>query len=246
VGRRQPFGDVVWRLGRSDRAADAGDAPVTACVLDHGDQRGEAVDGLLLCPRHLRHMGDILRDIGELVIDTQRITDGGAPQEASPKTRYIKAPSGPAPGDLVIMALFDRRTATARLPDDQSEPIGNVLHTVASWLLCVADERPLTAALPSSVLAQLALLVRHGDWIAAQPFVDDFVRELADVRKSLRAAVRDRTHTRIGTCDLPVADERPCGGALLVENGSSVIRCGRCKAEWATAQEQARLRVRLG
>jgi hypothetical protein len=120
-----------------------------------------------------------------------------------------------------------------------------VLHTVASWTLCVAEERPLSGDLPRSVLAQLALLARHGDWIAAQMWVDDLLGELAEVRKALRSAVHDRTHTRLGTCDLP-AESGPCGGALLVENGSSVIRCGRCRSEWATAQEQARLRVRLG
>jgi hypothetical protein len=104
----------------------------------------------------------------------------------------------------------------------------------------------LTADLPRSVLAQLDLIKRHGDWCAAQSWVDDLLRELREVRQGLRSVLNDRTHTRIGTCDLPTEDERPCGGALLVENGSSVIRCGRCKAEWATAQEQARLRVRLG
>jgi hypothetical protein len=70
----------------------------------------------LICKRHRRRLDDILTEIGELIVDTCRIVDGGAPQETSPKTRYVKAPAGPAPADLVILALYDRRTATTRLP----------------------------------------------------------------------------------------------------------------------------------
>jgi hypothetical protein len=227
--------------------------PVTACVLDHGDQRGEAVDGLLLCQRHLRQLTDDCTEIGLLIVDSQRITDGGAPADNSPRTRKLKRADPPAPGDITLIAMYDERTSATRLPGttknpdgDQSQPLSNVLHTVGSWLLLIAEERPLTADLPRSVLAQLDLIKRHGDWCAAQSWVDDLLRELREVRQGLRSVLNDRTHTRIGTCDLPTEDERPCGGALLVENGSSVIRCGRCKAEWATAQEQARLRVRLG
>lgn len=216
---------------------------MSGCVLPH-DEHTEADNGLL-CRRHRRELDDLTSEIGLLVIDTCRIIDGGAPTEATPKTRHLKQPEAPAPGNLVIMALYDARTLTTRLAEDQSEPMIPVLHMVASWLLLVAEERPLTATLPSSVLGQLDLLARHHDWLAAHDAVDDYWSEMREVRQHLRSAVNDRTHTRVGTCDLPI-EGGTCGGALLVANGSSVIRCSRCRSEWVTAQEQARLAVRLG
>lgn len=221
---------------------------MSECVIDGHDERAEAIDGLFLCPRHRRRLDNDNREISLLIIDTQRIIDGGAPQDSAPQgngKRAKKRADPPAPGDVTLMALYDPRTKAARLPDDQSEPMPAVLAVVASWLLLVAEERPLTATLPKSVLGQLDLLARHHEWMAAQPFVDDYMLEMAELRKALTAVVRDHTARRIGTCDLPTDDGPKCGGALLVDNGSDVIRCRACGAQWVTPGEQARLAVRL-
>lgn len=219
---------------------------MSACIADH-DERGEAIDGLMVCARHRRRMDHDVREIGLLIVDTQRIVDGGAPQDDGPRGKSPKKRADPpAPGDTAIMALFDPRTKPARLPDDQSTPIPAVLSVVASWLQLVAEERPLTAELPRSVLAQLDLLARHHEWLAAQLWVDDYLLEMTELRKGLASVVRDHSAKRIGTCDLPTEDGPRCGGALLVDNGSDIIRCVVCKAQWVTADEQARLAVRLG
>lgn len=223
---------------------------MTACVLEH-EPRAEAVPGLLLCGKHRRDLDDFTTEIGLLIVDTCRIRDGGAPSEATPKTRHLKQPEAPAPGDLSIMALYDSRTTTTRIAEtpenpggDQSEPMVPVLHVVASWLLLVAEERPLSAELPRSVLGQLVILERHHDWLAAESYADDYWREMRELRQHLRGAVRDHTHTRIGTCDLPTEESEQCGGSILVRNGDTVWRCQRCGAEWVTDQQQARWSVR--
>jgi hypothetical protein len=113
-----------------------------ACVLDHGDQRGEAVDGLLLCPRHLRQLTDDCTEIGLLIVDTQRITDGGAPAENVAADAEAEA-GRPARtgGYLTLIAMYDERTSATRLPGtrrtdgDQSRAVGERAGTVGSWLL---------------------------------------------------------------------------------------------------------------
>jgi hypothetical protein len=238
----------------------------TLCVLEH-EQRTAATAGLLTCRKHRRDLDDFTHEISLLIVDTQRIVDGGAPSQAAPKTRHMKQAEAPAPGDLAIMALYDSRTLTARIPEtaqnpggDQSEPMVPVLHVVASWLLLVAEERPLTATLPRSVLAQLDLLTRHHDWLAASLFVDDYHAEMKALVRHLRTATNDHTHHRVATCDLPsdngqasvlfIRKNRPlrvariCGGAVLCRNGESGWRCARCGESWVTDQQKARFAVR--
>jgi hypothetical protein len=119
-----------------------------------------------------------------------------------------------------------------------------VLAVVASWTLLLAEERPLTATLPRSVLAQLDLLRRHHEWIAAQLFIDDYLLEMAELRKALTGAVRDVRYERRGVCALPF-EGAVCRGTLLEENGTRAVVCTRCRARWVTDQELARLAVTL-
>lgn len=229
---------------------------MSACVLTHsGDERREADIGLL-CFWHRNRMTSTSNAIRELWLDLALIIEAGsAPKDETPRTRHLKAAEAPAPANLDALALRDERSSAVPLVDrwvdgefiqgDYSTPIPSVLTIVASWLLCVADERPLTATLPGSVLGQLDVLVRHHDWIAAQLWVDDYVLEMTDLHKALKLAVHDYTHREVGRCRLPVEDRDRCGGALIAENGSGVITCRACRATWVTPQEQARLAVAL-
>lgn len=157
----------------------------------------------------------------------------------------------------------------AKHEGDTSNPIDAVLYKIASWLSLVIEERNLTetwhrvviranravrigvyTALirePRSVMAQLAMLARHHDWMAAQAWVDDYLIEMADAQDALRHALNDQPWRRIGRCRLPAPNdgEGQCGGALLQENGSGVVRCTDCRATWVTAQEHARLALTL-
>lgn len=225
---------------------------MTLCILHDGDERPEAVVGLL-CQRHRRRMDGDVTEIGLLIIDSQRVTDGGVPSEATPKTRRLKAPEAPAPGDLLLMAMYDPRTTATRLRataaneyGDQSEPLTNVLGEIADLLERVAEERRLTD-LPRSVLAQLDLLKRHHDWIAAQDWCDEYLEQIASTKRGLANALHDmRFIPRDKPCNLPAENgEGTCGGKLLEENGTAVVMCMKCRSRWVTGQELARLALSL-
>lgn len=210
------------------------------CPLPHGvDLNGiprvEQADIGILCRRHRQRMDKLNEETAILWCELNLVIDGSLPREASEKTRHLKSPEAPAPCDLTAVSLRDPRSYGE---------IPAVPHIVASWLLLVAEERPLTMTLPKGVVGQLDLLARHHDWMAGQDWVDDYLLELAELRKALAGAVRDRTHRKIGHCNLPVASGI-CGGVLLKENGTGVIKCVDCGAAWVTAQEQARLAVSL-
>lgn len=232
------------------------------CVLAHEEPR-IALDGILLCGPHRRRIDADVTEIGLLVVDSQAIVQGGItgpPAETSQGGGHVKKRADPpAPGDVTLMALWDTRTTaipvdvtrernwnanSGRLEPNGGGELPAVLSIVASWVLLLADERPLTQALPSSVLAQLDLLKRHHEWIAAQGYIDDYVMEMRELRKALASAVRDHVTTRKGTCNLPT-ESGVCGGTLLQDNGSDVVRCVGCSARWVTDQELARLAVSL-
>lgn len=222
------------------------------CVLGHG--RGanglpldrEAEHGLLLCTWHRRRMDHLTRDIADLWVDLAFILEpGSAPKDDTPRTRHLKASEAPAPANLEALSLRDSRSASAPLPDDPSTPIPAVPAIVASWVLLVAEERPLSATLPKSVLAQLQLLTVHGDWIAGTEWAPDYLTELDELRRALSAAVRDQPFRKVGRCSLPGPEGGACVGDLVKENGSDHIECRSCHARWVTPQEQARLAVVL-
>src|SRR5206468_9659540 len=145
-----------------------------------------------------------------------------APRYATPKTRHLKNPEAPAPGDLTLMALFDARTHTQRLPGDQSEPMIPIAHTVGSWVLLLAEERPLSGELPNSILGQLDLLARHGDWLAGREWIDDLLAELGEIRQHLRAAVHEPAASPVGRCPSQDADGRACDGPLWADKGGEM------------------------
>lgn len=245
----------------------------TLCIVDHGhdtdgnDLNAEATSGLL-CKDHRRRLDDDIAEIVALILDSMHIRDGGAPIiETSGRHQHQKKRANPpAPGDVTLMAMYDARTATGPVQPttrgavDTSTPETPVLRIVAACLLTLARERPLTARLPQSVLAQLDLLKRHHEWIAAQPWVIAYMQALYDTRRGLKNAVSDQINFRIATCDLPTDNgQHPaviirrnralrivliCGGPVMVRNGDDVWRCSRCDQTWITDQQKARFGVR--
>lgn len=244
---------------------------MSACVLPHAEPEQAEVG--LLCARHRRRLDMLTREIRALWCEIALVIDGSTPREGTPKTRHLKAAEAPAPVDLTLAAMRDPRTKLFKIaptevnPDgDLSEPLLTVPPVVASWAYRLRDERGLTQIdhrllirlnrpvaitpvtvpmrVPVSLVAQLDFLQRHNDWWAANPDVDDYHDELDELRRALKSATHDHSHAKFGVCDMPVPGRAKCGGDLLQENGSGVIRCSACGCRWVTPQEQARLAVR--
>lgn len=200
-----------------------------------------------LCVMHRQRMGSVLNDIRDLWTDLAFIVEAGAaPKDDSPRGKRTKASEAPAPANLEVLSLRDPRSAPARINGDQSQPIPSVVATIAGWVMVVAEERPITVTLPANVYGQIGLLVRHGDWIAGQDWVDAFISEMDDLRKALRHTVRDREYRAVGRCPVIGDDGEPCTGKLLERNGADTIKCSVCDACWTTPPERARLSVMLG
>lgn len=215
------------------------------CILAHDEPRMQQVGWV--CSWHRRRMDSLVDDVKTDWLDLALIMEAGsAPIDGRSESRRSKQPYPPAPANLEAVALRDPRSSVRR--DSKGDPmrgeVPSVLSVVASWVQLLAEERPITADLPSSVIAQLDLLARHHDWICEQTWVDDYWRELSELRTALRSALHDKTFVRIGTCYLPTTTGR-CDGPLLRRNGSQSVQCFRCRESWTTPQQLARLQISL-
>jgi hypothetical protein len=75
------------------------------------------------------------------------------------------------------------------------------------------------------------LLTRHLDWIAAQPWVDEFYDELRRLLNQLRAANGTQEDRPVGRCYLP--DQIGlCNGPIWLDTAAGHAHCGRCRATW--------------
>jgi hypothetical protein len=226
------------------------------CVLPHRDDAEHEQHVGLLCRWH-RNRLDLI--VGEVATNLPLLlmiqVAGSAPKDSAPKTRHMKSSSPPAPANLDVLTLLDKRTSSVQypqllesdgLPADMSRPGTPVLAVIASWVLLVADERPLTTQLPSSALGQLDLLRRHHDWIAAQPWVDDYLTEMTELKRAMSTALRDNTHRFMGRCYLIGEDGQVCNGELLQENGTEFVQCRKARShQWRTPRELAALEYGL-
>ena len=222
------------------------------CNMTHGwteqghPQYKQARVGLL-CMGHRRRLDDTSLEIELLVIDLVRCREAGTtPHEARGRKEHRKIDDAPpVPVNLDWVMLTDHRTGqTHDRVMTPEHPIGipAVLDTYCRRLGLGHMARR------DHILGRLDVLRRHHDWIAEHDWVIDYAADLSGVRRALRTAVRDQTHSDIGRCYLPVdeAGREQCIGRLLAENGTGIVRCTQCRAQWSTPQELARLRVTLG
>ncbi len=225
------------------------------CVLPHRDDKEHQRSVGFLCNWHRGRLDTLTREVADDFVRTALIQEAGsAPKDSAPKTKHLKSISPPAPANLDVLVMRDARTSSVQLQHflsdgkraDLSKPALSVPALVASWVLLLADERPLTTKLPSSVIGQLDLLRRHHDWIAAVGWVDDYFAELNDMRKALSSVLRDQSSRVVGNCHLDSGDDdgMPCGGRLIRRNGEDSVRCANDRSHsWVTAAELARLEI---
>jgi hypothetical protein len=188
------------------------------CILD-GEIKRQAEVGYL-CGWHRDRLDFLSSEIAILWCELALILDGSAPREWTEKTQWKKL-------DDDIPAPLDLEAATLRM---------TIPAQTASWTLLVATERPITASLPKSLVAQLDLMQRHHDWIAAQAWIDDYANWLEQTRKLMRRTVRDWIGQILGTCDWPDTSGHPCGGRIMRENGTETVRCNKCGRVWESGR----------
>lgn len=212
----------------------------TDCVLPHpeaphterGPHHGQ------LCPRHYGWLLDTLRQIGELwslraVVLLPGATSDGTGRSA---TRF----GSPAPGNIAVMSLADRRGVQPD-PDDPAEDRTSydVPGTLQGWARRVlretgqanrwASERTAPGGsrqLRVDVEESLRVLLRERRYIARAPWLTAFVYTVTELHHALAEATRAGMWARsIGSCP-------NCGRKLYPTIGVDVVVCRKCGSEW--------------
>lgn len=198
------------------------------CVLAHADPHVEAKQGRL-CSRHFGWILDTLREIEQLWALRGHVLLPGPAGD----TRHGTRDGSPAPGNVTVMALSDRRNPAPLQPGD----VPDVPGTLLSWYRLVAEELPIRD-MPEriTVVGLLHALHRERRWIARQPWVDDYANELHDLHRALAGATGAGLWAEAcGTCP-------NCQSRLYPTIGIDEITCRRCKTSWAGVH-LARLRL---
>jgi hypothetical protein len=203
--------------------------PMSDCVLGHVEPV-EAFIGYA-CRRHFHWINDTLREIETLsaLLDDVLIPGPGG------DTRSGTRVGSPAPGSVAVMALTDSRAKTP-IDLDSDDDVPDMPGTLGSWARMVVEERDTTDQLTGDVTQSVRVLRRERAWIAQQPWIDDYVFELAVVHRALARAVGDSMWPRpIGKCPNDQA-------SLYNTIGLDEVHCRRCGATWAGVH-LARLRL---
>jgi hypothetical protein len=180
--------------------------------------------------------GQCTERLSTTLIDIQRETEllGAAPsmQQAS-GTRGGTLASHRAPARLDVLVLRDPRTAA-----DEHGTLG-VLGVLTGWARIIREDRDLSWPSRVSVASERRLISDHLDWIARQPWLDEFEDEIRRLHRQLQQANGTAPEPPLGRCYLTyggVMDpnvttrEQTCNGPIWADDGHA--RCGRCSATW--------------
>jgi hypothetical protein len=206
--------------------------PKHATDKGKAEKRGEtykpkrAEPGLMLCQRHVDTIRYDLADIELLYALLDDVIEPGSVQ-SDELVRYQKRLEPPVPLRLEVVTLRDKRTHT----DPRHDAIA-VLAILDSWLRVVLEERQLTTA-ADTLTAVISLLNRHAEWIAAQPFADDYASEVHTAATALRHVCGEYDHQHsVGKC--PVLD---CDGLLYADRyGAMAVTCRACGEHWGETE----------
>lgn len=136
-----------------------------------------------------------------------------------------------SPANDHILGMTDpRSTTTGRA---YSPPA-----TLGGWVQALMEDTGIEVE-GSSVGAMVRYLLKLHAHITAQPWVDDYARELHELVEALRLVTPDpRTgelgsrRREVGTCKEVLDDGEACGTKLFAPTHGDTIRCGGCRKEW--------------
>ena len=202
----------------------------TNCILHHREPK-LPLPGSYLCRGHATWLVESLLDVVEIAALLVEFTEPGTAVDDGRQVRG-KRVDPPAPVRLDVIALSDRRTIW------QSEgDIVPVLAVLESWARMVREERDLQADGVATITGEAMLLHAHRDWIGAQPWVDELVRELRDVRSALHNAIGDHAPRSVGACPVVDPDHGECGGRLYQDRyGRLSVTCRKCGETWGETE----------
>lgn len=250
----------------------------TGCVICTSKPR-EASHGYL-CGGHFQRLAETLRSIEDeaaimsAVPSFQQNTGNGSGTPAftrapvrlnvlvhnDPRSRQAGTrPPGPACPSCWHDTCTDIR-AWLDAYDAQATDILAVLDVIGSWARVVRDERKLTAEGRATVTTERAVLTRHLDWVAEQPWCDEMYGDVRTLLAQLRQV--NGTGSDKPYCDCPVINgTQPCPGSVWVhdepqpvwrrypdrcsqtwEQAPGAAVCDSCGSTWTTESDKARLK----
>ena len=187
----------------------------------------QAINQSLLCGRHYSSLWTCLSDIELLYPLLNFVIEPGS-TKTEELIRYSKQPDPAAPIRLEVALLRDNRTKY-----DPKNPDAVSIYGIANtWAELVREQRQLSATPNSTVLAEIGLLIRHLSWIANQPWIRDFDRDLRIAANAIRHACGEFDHrTPVGKCAV-IYNETECDGPLYPDMSWTGVHCARCGETW--------------
>jgi hypothetical protein len=172
----------------------------------------------------------------------------GSVTDRNPDAKLTKQPHAPAPLRLAAVDLLDVRRgrrngeALAAMLEAGADPITaakgdgwrGVVGLLHSWAGVVRDAKRITPPDRATVTGEAAFLLRHSLWIAEQPWVSDFYREIKRLDSGVADAVAEWRARRIGKCPNE-PNGKPCSGPLMPSDDGGV-HCPRCGRTWNDGQ----------
>lgn len=204
------------------------------CVMSHADPHIEGYVGYL-CRRHYGWVDRTLAEILELFALLPDVIVPGPGGDTRSGTRV----GSPAPGRVEVMALTDPRGIHEWIDDPDAIP--DLPGALALWLRVMAEDRPEWSKhgldnWDGTLASTVRILRKERNWLAQQPWVDDYANELSDLHRAVARGVGDTMWPR------PVGKCPNCTRPMFITVGVDEISCKGCHSVW-TGTALARLRL---
>jgi hypothetical protein len=141
-------------------------------------------------------------------------------------TRSGTLASHRSPARLDVLVLTDPRTAA-----DEHGTLG-LLGVLGSWARIVREDRDLRIDAAVTVASERKLLSVHLQWIAAQPWVDEFAAEVSGLLRQMQRANGTQPDPPAGRCYLPTDSGASCDGPIWVDHAAGHAHCSWCRNTW--------------
>lgn len=139
-----------------------------------------------------------------------------------------------SPARIDVIVARDRRRGTGIPVVGEPDPWGlddtaSILDTLHSWARLVREERELATPDRVTVLSERRTLTAQLEWICEQPWVDELVTELRQLRSQLKASngTNEIRKKPVGICPT-LLEEGECGGRLWPEDIKGHVVCDTC------------------